>query len=47
MIAEFNSTKSYNLLKTIQGQNIKYVLIDFWLPSCTQCFENIPALKKF
>lgn len=46
MVPEINSTQSYNLLKTIQAQNKKYVLLYFWSPNCTACFENIPKLKK-
>ena len=47
MIPDINSTISYNLLKTIQAQNKKYVLLYFWSPHCPPCFENIPMLKKF
>lgn len=46
MISEINSSNSFNLLKTIQDQHKKYVLLDFWSPYCPPCFENIPTLKK-
>ncbi len=46
-MSEIKSGMSHNLLETIQAQHKKYILIDFWLTSCAQCFENIPMLKKF
>lgn len=44
-ISEINSPNSVNLLKTIQDQKRKYVLLDFWSPYCPPCFENIPTLR--